>query len=125
MEINISQEKGSVPVTVLELTGQLDGQTFKSLIASAQEALDAVLCLPCCSVLLAVPDAAWLSLWQAVSKTNDKNKICVNFMIVKVFLTTKPLMYISLAISILNKKPVKIQQKQPKMLVAWLNTPYI
>ncbi|MBK6792504.1 MAG: STAS domain-containing protein [Anaerolineales bacterium] len=40
MEINISQEKGSVPVTVLELTGQLDGQTFKSLIASAQEALD-------------------------------------------------------------------------------------
>jgi hypothetical protein len=68
-------------------------------------------------VLLAVLDAAWLSLWQAVSKTNDKNKICVNFMIVKVFLTTKPLMYISLAISILNKKPAKIQQKQPQMLV--------
>jgi anti-anti-sigma regulatory factor len=39
MEINISQEKGSVPVTVIKVSGQLDGQTYQSLIASAQEVL--------------------------------------------------------------------------------------
>ncbi len=40
MEINISQEKGSVPVTVVKVSGQLDGQSYQSLIASAQEALN-------------------------------------------------------------------------------------
>jgi anti-anti-sigma regulatory factor len=39
MDINISQEKGSVPVTVVKLAGQLDGQTYQSLIAAAQEAM--------------------------------------------------------------------------------------
>lgn len=39
MEINISQEKGNVPVTVMKLSGHLDGQTYQSLIASAQEAI--------------------------------------------------------------------------------------
>lgn len=40
MEINISQEKGNVPVTVIKVAGQLDGQTYQKLIASAQEALN-------------------------------------------------------------------------------------
>lgn len=38
MDINISQENGKVPVTVIKVSGQLDGQTYQSLIASAQEA---------------------------------------------------------------------------------------
>ena len=37
MEINVSQEKGNVPVTVIQVAGQLDGQTYQTLIASAQE----------------------------------------------------------------------------------------
>lgn len=40
MEISISQEKGNVPVTVIKVTGQLDGQTYQKLIASAQEVLN-------------------------------------------------------------------------------------
>ena len=40
MEITISQEQGKVPVTVIKVTGQLDGQTYQSLIASAQETLN-------------------------------------------------------------------------------------
>lgn len=39
MEINISQEQGSVPVIVIQVTGQLDGQTYQKLIASAQEVI--------------------------------------------------------------------------------------
>lgn len=39
MEINISQENGKVPVTVIKMAGQLDGQTYQQLISSAQEAL--------------------------------------------------------------------------------------
>lgn len=37
MEINILQEKGNVPVAVVKVSGQLDGQSYQSLIASAQE----------------------------------------------------------------------------------------
>ena len=37
MEINISQEQGNAPVTVMKVSGQLDGQSYQSLIASAQE----------------------------------------------------------------------------------------
>lgn len=37
MEINVSQEKGNVPVAVIQVAGQLDGQTYQTLIASAQE----------------------------------------------------------------------------------------
>lgn len=39
MEINISQEQGNVPVTVVKVSGQLDGQSYQSLIASAQDAM--------------------------------------------------------------------------------------
>ncbi len=39
MDINISQEKGSVPVTVVKVSGQLDGQSYQSLITAAQEAI--------------------------------------------------------------------------------------
>ena len=39
MEINISQEQGKVPVTVIKVAGQLDGQTYQKLIASAQDVI--------------------------------------------------------------------------------------
>ncbi len=38
MEIAVSQEQGNVPVTILQLAGQLDGQTYQDLILKAQEA---------------------------------------------------------------------------------------
>ncbi|NWF63718.1 MAG: STAS domain-containing protein [Chloroflexi bacterium] len=41
MQIDISNEQGIVPVTVLKVTGQLDGQTYQTLIASAQDVLKA------------------------------------------------------------------------------------
>jgi anti-anti-sigma regulatory factor len=41
MQINVTHEQGKVPVTVFQLAGQLDGQTYQSLIAAAQEALNA------------------------------------------------------------------------------------
>jgi anti-anti-sigma factor len=37
MEISVSQESGRVPVTVIKLDGQLDGQNFQELITKAQE----------------------------------------------------------------------------------------
>lgn len=37
MEITVSQEQGNVPVTILGLAGQLDGQTYQNLIMKAQE----------------------------------------------------------------------------------------
>src|ERR671922_1539975 len=37
MNISVSQAQGNVPVTVLKLDGQLDGQNFQELIAKAQE----------------------------------------------------------------------------------------
>lgn len=37
MEIVVSQEQGQVPVTILKLAGQLDGQTYQDLIMKAQE----------------------------------------------------------------------------------------
>jgi anti-anti-sigma regulatory factor len=40
MQINISNENGNVPVTVIQVNGQLDGQTYQTLIASAQEVLN-------------------------------------------------------------------------------------
>ncbi|MBI3165976.1 MAG: STAS domain-containing protein [Anaerolineales bacterium] len=39
MEINILQEQGNAPVTVIKVSGQLDGQSYQSLIASAQDAM--------------------------------------------------------------------------------------
>jgi len=37
MNISVSQEQGKVPVTVIKLEGQLDGQTYQDLIAKARE----------------------------------------------------------------------------------------
>ncbi|MDP1713177.1 MAG: STAS domain-containing protein [Anaerolineales bacterium] len=37
MEITVSQEQGNVPVTILQLAGQLDGQTYQDLIMKAQQ----------------------------------------------------------------------------------------
>src|SRR5215216_1657851 len=37
MDISVSQAQGSVPVAVLKLDGQLDGQNYQDLIAKAQE----------------------------------------------------------------------------------------
>lgn len=40
MNITVSQAQGNVPVTVLKLDGQLDGQNYQDLIAKAQELYD-------------------------------------------------------------------------------------
>ncbi len=37
MNIQVSTEKGNVPVTVIKLEGQLDGQNYQELIAKARE----------------------------------------------------------------------------------------
>jgi hypothetical protein len=37
MNISVSQAPGRVPVTVIKLDGQLDGQNYQELIAKAQE----------------------------------------------------------------------------------------
>ena len=37
MEISVSEAQGSVPITVLKLDGQLDGQNYQDLITKAQE----------------------------------------------------------------------------------------
>ena len=37
MNLSVSQAQGSVPVTVIKLDGQLDGQNFQELISKAQE----------------------------------------------------------------------------------------
>lgn len=37
MNISISQAQGKVPVTVIKLDGQLDGQTYQDLITKAKE----------------------------------------------------------------------------------------
>jgi anti-anti-sigma factor len=41
MNISVSQAPGRVPVTVLKLDGQLDGQNYQELIAKAQELFQA------------------------------------------------------------------------------------
>ena len=37
MNISVSQAQGNVPVTVIKLDGQLDGQSYQELISKAQE----------------------------------------------------------------------------------------
>jgi anti-anti-sigma regulatory factor len=37
MNISVSQAQGNVPVTVIALDGELDGQTYQSLIGKARE----------------------------------------------------------------------------------------
>jgi anti-anti-sigma factor len=41
MEITVSQAQGRVPVTILRVTGQLDGQNYQKLIARAREVYEA------------------------------------------------------------------------------------
>jgi len=41
MNISVSQVQGKVPVTVLKLEGQLDGQTYQDVIVKAREAYGA------------------------------------------------------------------------------------
>ncbi len=41
MNISVSQAHGKVPVTVIELDGQLDGQNYQELIAKAREVYEA------------------------------------------------------------------------------------
>jgi anti-anti-sigma regulatory factor len=38
MNISVSQMQGRIPVTVVKLEGQLDGQTYQQLISTAREA---------------------------------------------------------------------------------------
>ncbi|HAV77229.1 MAG TPA: hypothetical protein DCX53_07735 [Anaerolineae bacterium] len=37
MNISVAQENGRVPVTIIKLDGQLDGQTYQDLITKARE----------------------------------------------------------------------------------------
>lgn len=37
MNISVSQAQGKVPVTILKVDGQLDGQTYEQLISKSQE----------------------------------------------------------------------------------------
>jgi anti-anti-sigma regulatory factor len=41
MDISVSQVQGNVPVTVMKLDGQLDGQNYQELIAKARELYNA------------------------------------------------------------------------------------
>lgn len=41
MNISVSQLQGNVPVTVMKVDGQLDGQSYQDLIAKARELYDA------------------------------------------------------------------------------------
>lgn len=41
MDISVSQLQGSVPVTVVKVDGQLDGQTYQDLISKARELYNA------------------------------------------------------------------------------------
>ena len=41
MNISVLQAQGQVPVTIVKLDGQLDGQTYQELIAKAQELFQA------------------------------------------------------------------------------------
>jgi len=41
MNISVSQAQGNVPVTVLKLDGQLDGQNYQELITKARELYEA------------------------------------------------------------------------------------
>jgi anti-anti-sigma factor len=40
MNISVSKEQGNVPVTILKVDGQLDGQTYQQLINKAKELYD-------------------------------------------------------------------------------------
>ena len=41
MDISVSQHQGNVPITVIKVDGQLDGQSYQDLIGKARELYDA------------------------------------------------------------------------------------
>ena len=41
MDISVSQKQGNVPITVIKLDGQLDGQNYQELISKARELFSA------------------------------------------------------------------------------------
>ncbi len=41
MDISVSQKQGNVPITVIKLDGQLDGQNYQELITKARELFNA------------------------------------------------------------------------------------
>jgi anti-anti-sigma factor len=40
MEITVSQEQGRISISIIKVSGQLDGQTYESLIAKAREVVE-------------------------------------------------------------------------------------
>jgi anti-anti-sigma regulatory factor len=40
MEITVAQEQGRISISVIKVSGQLDGQTYESLIAKAREVIE-------------------------------------------------------------------------------------
>ena len=40
MEITVSQEQGRISISVIKVTGHLDGQTYESLISKAREVVE-------------------------------------------------------------------------------------
>jgi anti-anti-sigma factor len=57
MEITISQEQGRVTVSVIRITGQLDGQTYQNLIAEARKVIEA----GTLNILLDLSDMTYIS----------------------------------------------------------------
>ena len=57
MEITVSKEQGRVPVTVLRVAGQLDGQSYQQLIDRAREVYEA----GARSILLDLGDLTYIS----------------------------------------------------------------
>jgi len=57
MEITVSQEQGRVTVSVIHITGHLDGQTYQSLIAEARKVVEA----GTLNILLDLSDLTYIS----------------------------------------------------------------
>jgi anti-anti-sigma factor len=57
MEITVSQEQGRVTVSVIHVTGHLDGQTYQSLIAEARKVVEA----GTLNILLDLDDLTYIS----------------------------------------------------------------
>lgn len=57
MNISISRARGTVPVAIIKLEGQLDGQSYQDLIVKAQELYTA----GACDFLLDLTDLSYIS----------------------------------------------------------------
>lgn len=57
MNISISRARGAVPVAIIKLEGQLDGQSYQDLIVKAQELYTA----GACDFLLDLTDLSYIS----------------------------------------------------------------